>query len=167
MAWVHFNYDTIMSRFPLFGIFSKEVLLVIQFLTGFLQFPIMFCLWVCAIPLVIKNYILNRKANKLNERYRKAYEKYKDCFVNAEGINDEDVLIGEYQEKPIWYFKENLAGYIEDDKGKILRKPKCYYGLKKGRNYRWCSSDVIESKVNEEWEIIYTFNNPYYKQNND
>lgn len=78
MAFVHRKYDKIIKDIPLVEYIPREVLALLQFFTGFLQFPFCIPLWIISI--------IQRRKIKILQRQVEEKKKIMELFNQAKQI---------------------------------------------------------------------------------
>ncbi len=72
--FVYFQYDSLVKAMPILGMFDRQTIILIQFFTGFFQFPIMIFYIPSILYLQWKIKKSQKKTKEIEERNKKLKE---------------------------------------------------------------------------------------------
>jgi len=173
----HRNYDEIIEEMPIAGYVNKDILIFIQFLTGFLQLPIVCILLVQRLFLDLKIARLEKRNKRLKDKIElnkivfsesmeakallspnihiEGFASEADIYIHT--ISKTEISIGNYIAALSWVI-------IHHEEAKCLNM---YYIIIKDKLIAFCVEETLKYYIKNKWIVTATIENPYHKPETD
>lgn len=167
------DYDAMVEDIPLLRYINKEVLVFIQFLTGFLQLPFICILKIQGLFLDVKISRLEKETKRLKDKIelnKKTMAEAKEAkitlapHIRIEDFASEDKLYTHIISK----MEISLGDYIGTISWVIIYHEEAkyfsrYYLVIKDNLISFCVENTLKDYIKDKWIVTVTIENPYYK----
>lgn len=167
------DYDEMVEDIPLLGYINKEVVVFIQFLTGFLQFPFICILKIQGLFLDLKIAQLEKETTRLKDKIelnKKTMAEAKEAkitlapHIRIEDFASEDTLYTHIISK----MEISLRDYIGTISWVIIYHEEAkyfsrYYIVIKDNLISFCVENSLKHYIKDKWILTATIDNPYHK----